>query len=75
MSKTKVEIEYPRHWWLSCSEFTCYVETDDKNKIDGNSRGVARAFIGEPMRRFVNKVRRKFGGVMIEEYDKNGKCL
>jgi hypothetical protein len=76
MSKTKeVEIEYPRHWWFSCSAFTCYIATDKHNNIDGLSTGIAKRYIGMPVKQFARMIQRKFGGVMINEYDKSGRPL
>jgi len=74
--KTKNDtIDYPRHWWFTCSAFTCYIETDSDDVIDVNSSGVARNFVGMLAKKFARKVQKKFGGVMINEYDKDGRLI
>ena len=75
MSKEKVKIEYPRHWWFSCNVFTCYLETDEYDKIGINSTGVASHFVGVKAKRFAKRIQRKFGGVAIDEYLKGGQLL
>ncbi len=69
------KVEYPRHWWFSCNRFTCYLETDEEDKVGINSTGMASHFVGEKARRFAKRIQRKFGGVGIDEYDKSGQLL
>jgi hypothetical protein len=75
MSKEETQVEYPRHWWFTCSKFTCYIETDKEDKIGPRSNGVARHYVGEKARRFAKRVQQKFGGVCVNEYDAKGKLL
>lgn len=74
-TKNKPTIDYPRHWWLTCSAFTCYIETDSDDVIARNSRGVASRFVGTPVKKFARKIQKKFGGVMINEYNKEGRWI
>lgn len=73
--KQKVKIDYPRHWHFSCSGFTCYIESDEENKITKNSTGFAGRYVGMDTMKFGKMINRRFGGVWAEEFDKNGKRL
>jgi len=73
--KSKETLEYPRHWWFSCSGFTCYIQTDEDNRITPGSTGIARRYVGETAKRFNKIMQRKFGGCMTDEYTKDGCAL
>lgn len=64
------KIEYPRHWWMSCSKFTCYVATDDENRVMTQSAPIVQRFTGQSIKRLVGWMK-NIGGFMFEEYDKD----
>lgn len=84
MPVIKREITHPRHWFLSCNKFTCYIQTDEENKVvgvvDANERSkVVREliadFAGKPAKKLIKHIQRKFGGLHVTEFDEHGKAF
>ena len=67
--------EYPRHWWFSCNNFTCYVQTDENNLVTDKSAPIVGKFVGQPVKKLVGWIKRKHGGFMYDEYDKDGRAF
>lgn len=68
-------VQYPRHWWVSTNTFTCYVRTDEDNKITSGSTGFAVGYIGKSAEAFGKLISRKFGGLVFSEFNADGKWL
>jgi hypothetical protein len=82
MAVIKREITYPRHWFFSCNKFTCYVQTDEDNKVANviNAKERSRIvreiianFAGQPAKNLQKHIQRKFGGLYIAEFNEEGK--
>lgn len=62
------EIQYPRHWWLSCSLHTCYARTNEEDIIDGMSGFLSKYFLGQhirELRQFMSGI----GGFLFKEFE------
>ena len=71
----QAKISYPRHWWFSCSMFTCYVATDDQDLIMPQSAPIVRKrFTGRHVKKLVGWMK-DIGGFMYAEYDGNNRKL
>ena len=85
MAVKKRKITYPRHWWFSCNKFTCYVQTDNRNNVTVQSVRVNEAnriknaivakFVGQSGKVFAKWVNKKYGGLQITEFSRDGRAL
>ncbi|TFH23758.1 hypothetical protein E4G67_02710 [Candidatus Bathyarchaeota archaeon] len=79
-------VVYPRHWWLSCNAFTCYIQTNEKNivtHLHGGSRNSAYHLYekelvrlkGKPAKDFSKSIQKKYGGLYMSEFNENGRAF
>jgi hypothetical protein len=70
----KRKIKYPRHWWLSCSAFTCYVASDEDDFVMKQSAPIVRRFRGQHIKRLVRWMK-DIGGFMCAEYNEDKELI